>query len=180
MGCWLYLFFTSSGSPASTHCPSMNNLYSMAAPPWMRYSDSCQFITHYPEDLPNRNSLSDSIDISGILDILIIHYKGCQLSRFDSLDKEIIFYLNRNARMPSAQIARQLGVSERTVNHRIKRLVDSGVIQPVAVANPNSFGYTLAVDILCELEVGYQSLVIQAILEIPEVSYMAISTGDQH
>jgi Lrp/AsnC family transcriptional regulator for asnA, asnC and gidA len=101
------------------------------------------------------------------------------LSKYDVLDKEIIFYLNQNARMPSARIARQLDVSERTVNHRIKRLVESGVIQPVAVVNPSSFGYTLAVDILCELEVGFQSQVIQAIYEIPQLCYMAVSTGDQ-
>jgi Lrp/AsnC family transcriptional regulator for asnA, asnC and gidA len=101
------------------------------------------------------------------------------LPKYDALDQEIIFYLNQNARLPSAQIARQLGISERTVNHRIKRLVDSGVIQPVAVVNPHSFGYSLAVDILCELEVGSQDQVIQAILAIPQVSYMAVSTGDQ-
>lgn len=101
------------------------------------------------------------------------------MSKFDHLDKEIIFYLNQNARQPSAQIARQLGVSERTVNHRIKRLVDRGVILPVAVVNPESFDYLLTVDILCELEVGSQSQVIQAILDIPQVCYMAVSTGDQ-
>ena len=101
------------------------------------------------------------------------------MSKYDSHDREIIFYLNQNARMSSAHIARQLGISERTVNHRIKRLVDSGVIQPVAVVNPASFGYTLTVDILCELEIGYQEPVIQALQEIPQVSYMAVSTGDQ-
>jgi Lrp/AsnC family transcriptional regulator for asnA, asnC and gidA len=101
------------------------------------------------------------------------------LSKIDTLDKEIIFYLNHNARMPSAQIARQLGISERTVNHRIKRLIDNDVIQPVAVVNPDFFSYTLAVDILCELEVGFQNQVTQALLEMPQVSSLAVSTGDQ-
>jgi DNA-binding Lrp family transcriptional regulator len=53
------------------------------------------------------------------------------------------------------------------------------VIQPVAVVNPAAFGYTLAVDIFCELEMGYQQSVVEAILSFPQVSYLAISTGDQ-
>jgi Lrp/AsnC family transcriptional regulator for asnA, asnC and gidA len=81
--------------------------------------------------------------------------------------------------MPSAQLARQLGVSERTVHHRLQRLIRANVIQPVAVVNPASFGYTLAVDIFCELEMGDQAEAIQAILSFPQVSYLAISTGDQ-
>jgi DNA-binding Lrp family transcriptional regulator len=101
------------------------------------------------------------------------------LSKFDPLDQAIITYLNRDARIPSARIARDLGVAERTVNNRIKRLVETKVIQPIAVVNPASFGYTIAVEIYCELEVGHQDQAIEAIGNMPEVSYIALSTGDQ-
>lgn len=100
------------------------------------------------------------------------------MSKFDSLDHLILTLLNQNARMSSAAIARQTGVSERTVNNRIKRLVSLDAIRPTAVVNPLVFGYTLAVDIFCELEVGHQEQAIQALLELPEVSSIAISTGD--
>jgi len=101
------------------------------------------------------------------------------LSKFDPLDQAIITYLNRDARIPSARIARDMGVAERTVNNRIKRLVETKVIQPIAVVNPASFGYTIAVEIYCELEVGHQEQAITAIVNMPEVSYIALSTGDQ-
>lgn len=101
------------------------------------------------------------------------------MSKIDPLNKAIITLLNRDARMPSSQIARQLGVSERTVHHRVKRLIESGIIQPVGAVNPAAFGYTLAVDIFCELELGMQTQVVEAILAMPQVSYLAISTGDQ-
>jgi DNA-binding Lrp family transcriptional regulator len=101
------------------------------------------------------------------------------LSKIDPLDKTIITLLNKNARMPSAHIARELGVSERTVNNRIQRLIATRVIQPIAVVNPTAFGFTLTVDIFCELEVGLENLAIEAILSMPEVSYIAVSTGDQ-
>lgn len=101
------------------------------------------------------------------------------MSKFDSLDRLILTLLNQNARQSSAAIARHTGISERTVNNRIKRLIESNAIQPTAIANPAAFGYTLAIDIFCELEVGHQEQAIQALLELPEISYIAISTGDQ-
>lgn len=101
------------------------------------------------------------------------------MSKFDSLDLTILTHLNQNARLSSAAIARQTGVSERTINNRIKRLIESNAIQPTAVVDPAAFGYTLAIDIFCELEVGHQEQALQALLELPEISYIAISTGDQ-
>jgi DNA-binding Lrp family transcriptional regulator len=97
----------------------------------------------------------------------------------DALDKALIRYLNQDARMPSARIARELNVAERTVRHRIARLIKLNVIRPVAVVNPNAFGYGLSVDIFCELDGVEHSKAVEAIVAMPEVSYVAYSTGDQ-
>ena len=53
------------------------------------------------------------------------------------------------------------------------------MIRTVAVVNPEAFGYTLAVDVFCELEIGSMPQAIAALMELPEIAYMAISTGDQ-
>jgi len=100
------------------------------------------------------------------------------LSKYDPLDKAIITCLNRDARMSSSHIARELGVSERTVHNRIKRLIGSKAIQPVAVVNPAVFGYSIAVNVFCESELGHQAQAIEALRDMPEISYIAISTGD--
>jgi len=97
----------------------------------------------------------------------------------DALDQALIRCLNQNARIPSARIARELNVAERTVRHRIARLIELDVIRPVAVVNPAVFGYNLAVDIFCELDGVGHSQVIEAIAAMPEVAYVAFSTGDQ-
>jgi len=96
----------------------------------------------------------------------------------DHLDQAILKLLHQNARLPSAKIARELRESPRTIQNRIQRLIDLNVIQPIGVVNPAYFGYTLAVDIFCELEVGFQEQALQAILDMPNVTYAAISTGD--
>ncbi len=81
--------------------------------------------------------------------------------------------------MTSAEISRQLGVSERTVRNRIARLIHAGIIRLVAVVNPLDFGYDLVVDIFCEVEVLQRDAVIEALTQMPEISYIAVSTGDQ-
>jgi Lrp/AsnC family transcriptional regulator for asnA, asnC and gidA len=95
------------------------------------------------------------------------------------IDRQIIQILNQNARTPSAEISRTVGIPERTVHNRIHRLVDGGFIQAIAVVNPKAFGYTLAVDIFCEIEMGQIAQATEALKAMPEISYIAISTGDQ-
>lgn len=101
------------------------------------------------------------------------------MSRFNRLDKAIIECLNRDARASSAEIARLLGIAERTVRYRIQRLIEQNVIRPITVVNPSAFGYNLAVDIFCEVDLEFQNQTIDALLALPEVTYVAISTGDQ-
>lgn len=101
------------------------------------------------------------------------------MAKYDQLDQDILKLLNLNARISSAQIARELEESARTVQNRIQRLTELGAVQFVGVVSPASFGYSLAVDIFCELEVGYQEQALQAIQDMPNITYVAISTGDQ-
>lgn len=99
--------------------------------------------------------------------------------KLSASDRELIVLLNQDARMTSAEISRQLGVAERTVRNRIARLINEGLIKLVAIVNPLDFGYDLIVDILCEVEVLQREAVIEALAQIPEISYIAVSTGDQ-
>jgi DNA-binding Lrp family transcriptional regulator len=81
--------------------------------------------------------------------------------------------------MPSAEVARRVGSAARTIQHRIQRMITLGVFQPLGVVNPAYFGYTMAVDIFCEVEVGYQQEALEAMMNLPNITYAAISTGDQ-
>lgn len=99
--------------------------------------------------------------------------------KLSASDRELIVLLNQDARMTSAEISRQLGVAERTVRNRITRLINEGIIKLVAIVNPLDFGYDLVVDIFCEVEVLQREAVIAALTQMPEISYIAVSTGDQ-
>ena len=46
----------------------------------------------------------------------------------DTLDKKLLALLQMNARMPTSELARKLGVARSTVHERIARLERTGVI----------------------------------------------------
>ena len=98
---------------------------------------------------------------------------------FCILDRRIIRLLQRNGRASSAEISRQLGVSERTVRNRIKRMVERGAITPTVVVNHQHFGYRTAVDIFCEADLNEMEEIGRVLSQLPEVNYIAYSTGDQ-
>jgi DNA-binding Lrp family transcriptional regulator len=98
----------------------------------------------------------------------------------DELDAAIIDELQRDARRPTTQIARELGHPTATVRDRIKRLEDRGVIQ----------GYTAVVD-MAKVSLPIKALVhistsgravkpdafLEAIGKIPEVASADLVTG---
>lgn len=95
------------------------------------------------------------------------------------LDRQIIELLNQDARMPSSQVAHLTGIPERTVRQRIRKMISSGVIKTVAIVNPSAFDYTMVVDISCQVDLAQREQVISSLNHIPEISYIAYSTGDQ-
>ncbi len=97
----------------------------------------------------------------------------------DELDRQIIRLLQEDSRMPSADIARRLGVAERTVRARINRLVQDGVIKLVAIVNPSALGYDVTADIFLEVEPGRLEEVAQQLVEMEEVAYVGLTTGDR-
>ena len=97
----------------------------------------------------------------------------------DCTDQAILEALGKDARLSNAEIARQTGIPERTVHHRLRRLIDTQCIQTTVVVNPRAFGYSLTVDIFCEMEPGSTNQAAELLLKMPEISYLAMSTGDQ-
>jgi len=97
----------------------------------------------------------------------------------DRTDLEIIALLNDDGRVPSAEIARQLGnVSARTVTNRIEALIREGIINIRAIVNPDIVGYGVLADVFIETEPGRLREVAERVAEFPQISYVACATGD--
>ena len=99
--------------------------------------------------------------------------------KLDKLDFRIIQLLQKDGRASSATLARTLNAPERTVRNRINRMVEQAVISPTVVVNNRHFGYQTAVDIFCEVEINKMEEIAAELLKLPEINYVAYSTGDQ-
>jgi Lrp/AsnC family transcriptional regulator for asnA, asnC and gidA len=99
--------------------------------------------------------------------------------RCDSIDRDIINCLRRDGRMRSVDIARKLGLSDRTVRYRIRRLLEQDLISFTVAVHPVDLGYTVLGDIVCEVETGRINEIADTIARLPEVGYVACGTGDQ-
>jgi Lrp/AsnC family transcriptional regulator for asnA, asnC and gidA len=97
---------------------------------------------------------------------------------FDKMDIKIVNLLLEDGRMPSSEIARQLGdISERAVRYRIDRMMDEGVVRVSAVAKPQAFGLTTIADVWMEVESDRILEVAKKMAEFDHVSYVACGIG---
>lgn len=92
------------------------------------------------------------------------------MTRIDRLDAEIIGRLTGNARRGIAEIAVDLGVSRNTVQHRIRRLEETGIISGFR-PSIDLAAVGLPVQALVSLELNQRSLheVIAKVAAMPNV-----------
>jgi len=100
-------------------------------------------------------------------------------SPLDTLDYQIIQELRRVARADAAKIARAVGANERTVRKRINRLVTSDAIRLKAIINPRAFGYVAAVNVFLEVEPQHEEEVVDHLLAMQEIAYMAYGLDER-
>ncbi len=101
------------------------------------------------------------------------------MSKTDKIDLKIVELLMQEGRMPAAEIARQIGgITERVVRYRIDRMVAEGLISISAIVHPHKIGYSVAADVLLEVETGHIQEVAQKLVELDCISYVACSIGE--
>ena len=94
----------------------------------------------------------------------------------DDVDRRIIAELQRDGRKPYTQIAPLVGLSEAAVRQRVQRLVDSRVVQIVAVTDPRVLGFGRQAMVGLKVE-GDTRIMADALAAMPEVEYVVITGG---
>jgi Lrp/AsnC family transcriptional regulator for asnA, asnC and gidA len=92
-------------------------------------------------------------------------------------DISIIRCLHDDARMSVVQIAKIVGLPESTVRNRLSRLTESGILNFVAVTDPLKLGYQLWVMIAIQADLTRIDEVARALANIPEIYFVAVTTG---
>jgi Lrp/AsnC family transcriptional regulator for asnA, asnC and gidA len=94
----------------------------------------------------------------------------------DDTSKAIIEQLQQDGRRPYAAIGKVVGLSEAAVRQRVQRLIDSGVMQVVAVTDPMELGFARQAMIGIRVR-GTLEPVADALQALDEVDYVVITAG---
>jgi Lrp/AsnC family transcriptional regulator for asnA, asnC and gidA len=94
----------------------------------------------------------------------------------DDVSKAIIEQLQEDGRRPYATIGKAVGLSEAAVRQRVQKLVDSGVMQIVAVTDPIQVGFHRQAMVAISATGDIES-VARRLAAIPEVVYLVVIAG---
>jgi Lrp/AsnC family transcriptional regulator for asnA, asnC and gidA len=97
-------------------------------------------------------------------------------SPLDDVSKAIIEELQQDGRRSYAAIGKVVGLSEAAVRQRVQRLIDSGVMQVVAVTDPLELGFARQAMIGIRAE-GELEPIADELAELDEVDYVVITAG---
>lgn len=100
------------------------------------------------------------------------------LLNIDRLDAQILGLLSRDSRTGMVQLATTLGVSRNTVQARIRRLEDAGVIAGYRVElDLATAGFATQAFTALKIEQGTLPAVVDSLAEIPQVLMVHPTTG---
>jgi len=98
--------------------------------------------------------------------------------QLDNIDKAIVEWLSRDARISNRKIATELGVTEGTVRARVKRMEEEKLIRITAVTNIDRFRDAALAYIWIEVERSQQAQsVAEALSALPELGFVGVMLG---
>ena len=97
----------------------------------------------------------------------------------DAVDRKILGFLIKNARMPFLEIARECGVSGAAIHQRVKKLEDAGVILGSRLqVNPKAMGYDVCAIIGIRISDPTKTVqTVEHLRKIPEITECHFITG---
>lgn len=97
----------------------------------------------------------------------------------DELDFQILSFLQKDGRMSFTVIAEKLNVSIGTIRTRFNKLIEDGTVNIIGRVNPDKVGFHCYAHIAVFVRPAtFKEKVAQKIAKLPEVSFLAMTSGD--
>lgn len=97
--------------------------------------------------------------------------------KVDEVDNKIIAALRQDGRKSNVELGREIGVSEGTIRKRVARLIQEGIMQVIAVANPQKLGYQIEVLVGIHADIDKVKEIAERLAAMEEVRTVSISSG---
>lgn len=95
----------------------------------------------------------------------------------DEIDRGILGELQEDGRRAFREIARNLGISERTVRARVRRMQDGGLLRFIAFIDPRQLEDAVLALVLLRVEADAHDRVVETVSSWSEVSYVSTLMG---
>lgn len=97
----------------------------------------------------------------------------------DELDFQILSFLQKDGRMSFTVIAEKLNVSIGTIRTRFNKLIEDGTVNIIGRVDPDKVGFRCYAHIAVFVRPAtLKEKVAQKIAKLPEVSFLAMTSGD--
>ncbi|MGC9962342.1 MAG: Lrp/AsnC family transcriptional regulator [Acidimicrobiales bacterium] len=94
----------------------------------------------------------------------------------DDVSKQLVEELQRDGRRSYADLAKSVGLSEAAVRQRVRRLLDDGVMQIVAVTDPATVGFSRQAMVGIKAQ-GDLREIAKRLSALPELEYVVLCAG---
>ncbi|CAM3036678.1 Lrp/AsnC family transcriptional regulator [Paenibacillus sediminis] len=105
-------------------------------------------------------------------------YQRSLYPQLDDLDYGIVRALQDNARLPFTQIAKDLGVTEKTIRMRVQQMQDEGILSLVGIVNPVKAGLNVQAFVQLAVEANKLDDVVAKLQEIHEARLVVLTSGE--
>jgi Lrp/AsnC family transcriptional regulator for asnA, asnC and gidA len=95
----------------------------------------------------------------------------------DDFDLKLILEMQKNGRQSFLKLAKLLWSNERTIRNRIRKLIDKGVIEIVALPNLQLLGYKFAAFVAFQIDIHNSQSVGIALSKYPNIIFLSNVTG---
>jgi len=96
----------------------------------------------------------------------------------DLVDRKMIALLQKNGRIATQSLAREVGISDVTARRKLRRLLSDGVVQIVAAVDPFQIGYESPVIIGLKVDRGQLDEIAEKLCAHPSIRYVGAATGN--
>lgn len=100
------------------------------------------------------------------------------IRRLDEIDEKLLGLLRANARLPTAALARELGISRPAVHERIRKLEQASVIQGYTIVTAKTPGSGLRAHVLVGLDPKFHDRAIAALRAFRAIRRLHTVSGD--
>ncbi len=115
-------------------------------------------------------------DVHGHVRRLRASAAGLNGNHLDDVSRRLVEALQQDGRRSYAALAQDVGLSEAAVRQRVRRLLDDGVMQIVAVTDPMTVGFSRQAMVGIKA-VGDLRAIADRLSNLPELEYVVLCAG---